>query len=316
MAYVGLCSSFADHTVYPLEQFNNRWVLIPNKIPYIMENICKHRQAIIVDKPTDFFGSISCPLHGWTYNTNGELLGEPADFFEEKKCLRTKELYEKFGLLWSENPQIDWDAIPMRELWNPQNYVYHNSVVMQNTYNIDYYLEAVLDSYHIPYVHPGLSNFCDVSTYQQITGTGFAFQSTKLHAQFKSNPSENYQKFQQHIEQNYANRWQMASIWLVLFPNLIIDHYPGTCIVYSIWPTDTGCYTKLDFLYEDDIAAFDPEFIRLQQACFNESQDEDDILSLRYQKGRTNLAECYTHPMESQINDYYAQNFYQKFMRL
>lgn len=314
MAFIGPKTLYQKNKIYPLEQFKNRLALVTTETPRLVENVCKHRQAIMISEPVDYRGTISCPLHGWTYDQSGVLIGEPSGFFKEQKCLNSSQPWEKYGLLFSEDPQIDWDSIPMKELWNPENYVYSNTVIMECEYDFNFFIEAVLDSYHIPYVHPGLSHFCDVSTYKQQTGKGFAFQTTNLFTPFLKNPSPIYSKFQEHIEKNYPDRWNIASIWLVLFPNIIIDYYPGTCIVYSIWPSEKGCKVILHYHYEDDIVAFDPEFIQLQQACFNESQDEDDILSIKYQQGRTDLSTCYTHPLETQIDDFYEQKEFMKFV--
>src|SRR5215218_9949946 len=50
----------------------------------LLSNICRHRQARMLDgrgtRP-----SIVCPLHRWTYDLTGELLGAP--HFPDKPCL-------------------------------------------------------------------------------------------------------------------------------------------------------------------------------------------------------------------------------------
>lgn len=314
MAFIGSSGKFLKNKIYPLAQTNQKISLVHSDKFFLIDNICKHRQAIILKEEKDYFGIVTCPLHGWTYD-NGILIGEPASFFSESKCLDKKSVFEYNGLLFSEDPMIDWESIPHSNLWNPKNYVYTNTIITDCNYDYEYFMEAVLDSYHLAYVHPGLSSFCDISSYQQESGKGYAFQITKLHQPFLNNASTNYQKFQDHIAKNYPNRWNTASIWLVLYPNLIIDYYPGTCVVYSVWPTANGCRVVLDFHYEDDIAAFDPEFITLQQACFDESQLEDDELSIRIQSGRTNVDECYTHPLESQIDHFYKHKEYQRFIK-
>ena len=54
----------------------------------LLSNVCRHRQALMLNgrgsthgKP----GSIVCPLHRWTYDLHGRLIGAP--HFEQDPCL-------------------------------------------------------------------------------------------------------------------------------------------------------------------------------------------------------------------------------------
>jgi choline monooxygenase len=315
MAFIGPTAIYQKNKIYAIDQTEKKWALSYTDKFELIKNICKHRQAIIVKDEQDYFDTLSCPLHGWSYNS-GKLIGEPAGFFDTEQCLEKKEVYDHDGLLFTQDPQIDFSSIPMKDIWHPSKYVYTNTTVMNLPYKWEYFIEAVLDSYHISYMHPGLSNFCDINSYFQQTGNGWAFQTTNLYSKFKKNPSEIYTNWQDHIQQNYSGRWTVASIWLVIFPNIMIEYYPGTCLVSSVWPNgDNACKFILHHYYEDDIVAFDPEFIKLEQARYMESAIEDDDLSIRIQQGRTSLSECYTHPLESQIKDFYEQTQYHHFIK-
>ncbi|MDZ4098220.1 MAG: Rieske (2Fe-2S) protein, partial [Methylophilaceae bacterium] len=50
----------------------------------LMSNVCRHRQAIMLNGQGNT-QHIVCPLHRWTYNLQGELLGAP--HFEKNPCL-------------------------------------------------------------------------------------------------------------------------------------------------------------------------------------------------------------------------------------
>ncbi|HEU5434789.1 MAG TPA: Rieske (2Fe-2S) protein, partial [Telluria sp.] len=51
----------------------------------VMSNVCRHRQALMLNGRGNS-SNIVCPLHRWTYDLKGELLGAP--FFEEQPCVK------------------------------------------------------------------------------------------------------------------------------------------------------------------------------------------------------------------------------------
>ncbi|NUT15330.1 MAG: Rieske (2Fe-2S) protein, partial [Cupriavidus sp.] len=53
----------------------------------LMSNVCRHRQAIMLNGRGNQ-QNIVCPLHRWTYNLKGELLGAP--HFDKQPCLHLK----------------------------------------------------------------------------------------------------------------------------------------------------------------------------------------------------------------------------------
>ena len=50
----------------------------------LISNVCRHRQALML-KGSGKTRNIICPLHRWTYDTHGKLLGAP--HFEQNPCL-------------------------------------------------------------------------------------------------------------------------------------------------------------------------------------------------------------------------------------
>jgi hypothetical protein len=42
-----------------------------------MSNVCRHRQAIMLQGSGHLNGPIVCPIHRWTYEQGGELIGAP-----------------------------------------------------------------------------------------------------------------------------------------------------------------------------------------------------------------------------------------------
>jgi len=66
----------------------------------LLSNICRHRQAIMLEGRGNA-QHIVCPIHRWTYKTDGELLGAP--HFPQNPCLNLNKspLQNWNGLLFS-----------------------------------------------------------------------------------------------------------------------------------------------------------------------------------------------------------------------
>ena len=66
---------------------NGAWSLINNAGRHdLVSNVCRHRQSIMLKGAGNLpGGTITCPLHRWSYDGEGKLLGTPS--FPEKVCL-------------------------------------------------------------------------------------------------------------------------------------------------------------------------------------------------------------------------------------
>ena len=69
----------------------------------LISNVCRHRQAVILRGRGQVGGQIVCPLHRWTYDLQGQLIGAP--HFEQDPCLnlRNYPLQRWNGLLFEAN---------------------------------------------------------------------------------------------------------------------------------------------------------------------------------------------------------------------
>ena len=57
----------------------------PNAGIWQMSNVCRHRQAIMLQGAGKLEGTVVCPIHRWTYEQSGELIGAP--HFPQNPCL-------------------------------------------------------------------------------------------------------------------------------------------------------------------------------------------------------------------------------------
>ena len=71
---------------YTLPWMDHSKVLVRNESGVeLLSNVCRHRQAIMLEGKGNT-QNIVCPLHRWTYDLKGALLGAP--FFEQNPCVK------------------------------------------------------------------------------------------------------------------------------------------------------------------------------------------------------------------------------------
>ena len=130
----------------------------------LLSNVCRHRQAIMLEGRGNA-RNIVCPLHRWTYNTRGELLGAP--HFPDNPCLNLPKtpLQNWNGLLFAGKRDIAQDLGSLRERADLDfsGYMLDRVEVHECNYNWKTFIEVYLEDYHVVPFHPGLGNFvtCD-----------------------------------------------------------------------------------------------------------------------------------------------------------
>src|SRR6478735_6353161 len=90
-----------DYATLPWENEGRMLVRGPQGIE-LLSNVCRHRQAKMFDGRGNA-DNIVCPLHRWTYDLKGELIGAP--HFSETPCMHLKKtpLQDWNGLLFEQN---------------------------------------------------------------------------------------------------------------------------------------------------------------------------------------------------------------------
>jgi nitrite reductase/ring-hydroxylating ferredoxin subunit len=82
------------------------WSLINNGGKHdLVSNVCRHRQAIMLKGAGTLpGGTITCPLHRWSYDGDGKHLGAPS--FQEKVCMDLpRQGLQRFPLFPRERPR-------------------------------------------------------------------------------------------------------------------------------------------------------------------------------------------------------------------
>src|SRR5919201_1498348 len=112
----------------------------------LLSNVCRHRQAIMLEGHGNA-ENIVCPVHRWTYDLKGELLGAP--FFPESPCvkLHSTPLINWNGLLFAgpRDPRKDLARVTTMADWDFSGYVLDSVRVDEYDINWKTFMETYLE---------------------------------------------------------------------------------------------------------------------------------------------------------------------------
>ena len=282
----------------------------------LMSNVCRHRQAKMLSG-RGHADNIVCPLHRWTYDLKGELIGAP--HFGETPCLNlsTTALQQWNGLLF-ENNGIDIAAL-MKNLsvtkdLNFDGYMLDHVEVHECDYNWKTFIEVYLEDYHVEAFHPGLGNFVSCNDLRWEFGEGYSVQTVGVNAALAKSGSPVYRRWQEEVLRfRNGEAPPYGAIWLTLYPNIMIEWYPHVLVVSTLWPKGPQKTTNVvEFYYPEEIVLFERDFIAAERAAYMETCAEDDEIALRMDAGRRILVDRgvnevgpYQSPMEDGMQHFH-----------
>ncbi len=276
----------------------------------VFHNVCSHRGYKILQKPCNIKNTIRCPYHSWSYNTDGKLIATPhiggmnkhhaKDF--NKSASGLKEIrsavwldliminitnneipFEKYIKPLSDRWSKFWHQKDRKLISHSNDYGYFQ---LKANCNWKFAIENYCESYHLPWVHPGLNTYSKISDHYHIQGlpNRFAGQGTIVYnAQFKGK-----KKFP--CFPNWSKDKKNIAEYVALFPNVMLgvhkDHY------YAYWLEPVNhAYTleHMEIYYVGEEAANSKKFKLLRKQNLNlwrGVQSEDVHIIEGMQEGR------------------------------
>lgn len=274
----------------------------------LLSNVCRHRQSLML-RGRGHGDNIVCPLHRWTYDLKGELLGAP--FFGESPCVQlgATPLTRWNGLLFAgpRDPRKDLERITTLADWDFTGYALDSVRIDEYDVNWKTFLETYLEVYHVNFYHPGLGNFTDCGNFSVDYGEEHSVQIVAAKAGFQNPGTPVYKRWHEACLKQLDGRTpRHGALWASYFPGLTFEWYPNVLIVSHLIPRSPGRTTNVvEFYYPEEIALFEREFIEAQQAAYAETAIEDNEICVRLDAGRRALYEQglddagpYQSPME------------------
>jgi len=266
----------------------------PNAGIWQMSNVCRHRQAIMLQGAGQLQGNIVCPIHRWTYDTAGELIGAP--HFPQNPCLNlNKAKLENWNGLLFKGPRsanADLGGMNVAGEFDFSGYKLDHVEMHECNYNWKTFIEVYLEDYHVVPYHPGLGNFvtCDDLTWQ--FGEWYSVQKVGI-TSLQKDGSPVYGRWQKAVREFYGDRGQtppQGAVWLTYYPNVMVEWYPHVLVVSTVLPMGVHkTMNVVEFYYPEEIVDFEREFIEAERAAYMETAIEDDDIGERMDRGRLAL---------------------------
>lgn len=239
----------------------------------VFHNVCSHRGQLLVREPCKVQGVIRCPYHSWTYGLDGGLRGTPhiggvgrheAPGFEPSR----HGLKPVRSAVWADQVFVDVSGVAppfehcigelvarWRPFWGDDGPDLlrisgdGSTLEMEVQANWKLAVENYCESYHLPWVHPGLNTYSRLQDHYNISGTdGFSGQGVTAYnlvdvagtslPRFPSWPAER----------------ERTAEYVSLFPNLLlglqVDHF-FTLLVRPLSPSRTREELRIYYIGEE-----------------------------------------------------------------
>ena len=280
-----------------------------NKIR-VFHNVCSHRGYKILQKPCNVKNTIRCPYHSWAYNTDGKLIATPHIGGMNKHSVKdfsksTSGLKEIRSAVWLDliminisNNEISFEKYikPLSDRWSKfwpekdRKLIYHSNdygyFQLRANCNWKFAIENYCESYHLPWVHPGLNAYSKIEDHYHIQGlpNRFAGQGTTVYnPRFKGKEKfpcfPNWPKNKAHIAE-----------YVALFPNVMLGIHKDHYYAYWLEPVNHK-YTieHMEIYYVGNQAANSKKFKSLRKQnhkLWKSVQSEDVHIIEGMQEGR------------------------------
>jgi len=210
----------------------------------VFQNTCRHRGMILVEEKGNIRGTIRCPYHSWCYGLDGALratphVGGPGHNIHESIKRDELGLTRLRSYVWRDviyvnvdgnAPEFEVYAAPIMERMKHHTApVYHGGAGSGFSFDVGcnwkLAAENYCESYHLPWIHPGLNSYSRLEDHYHIENEGsFAGQGTNVYRQLSGENGEVFPDFD-----GLPDLWDEGAEYPVLFPNVLLafqrDHF-------------------------------------------------------------------------------------------
>jgi phenylpropionate dioxygenase-like ring-hydroxylating dioxygenase large terminal subunit len=285
----------------------------------LLSNICRHRQAIMLTGKGNA-QSIVCPIHRWTYDLSGKLLGAP--HFANQPCaqLARTPIQNFHGLLFDGPRDIGHDlaGLTLADL-DFSGYMLNRVDLHECRYNWKTFIEVYLEDYHVEPFHPGLGQFVTCNDLRWEFADWASVQFVGINNRLAKPGTRTYERWHQAVLDYYRGEQPPhGAVWLTYYPNVMVEWYPHVLVISTLIPKAADrTLNVVEYYYPEDIALFEPEFVVAEQAAYRETAKEDDEIAERMDAGRKALyaqGRNETGPYQSPMEDG-MQHFHEFYRR-
>jgi len=270
----------------------------------VYQNTCRHRGMILVDAPSNIRGTIRCPYHSWCYGLDGALrstphVGGPGQNLHED--IKRKELgliefpshvYRDVIFVNVSRKAAPFEAYAAKllERWREHDTPLYpgggaSDFTLAVKTNWKLAVENFCESYHLPWIHPGLNAYSRLEDHYHIEEPGaFAGQGTYVYRQLEGKDGETFPDFE-----GLSEFWDEGAEYISFFPNVLFGAQRDHGFAMILMPVGIDETHELTSIYY----GFDPaehpekaELIEKNAALWKGVFEEDIFVVEGMQKGR------------------------------
>jgi len=270
----------------------------------VFQNTCRHRGMILVDEPKNIRRVIRCPYHSWCYDLKGDLkttphVGGPGQNTHEDVCPEDLSLFKIQSYVWHDVVfvNVDGNAEPFevvnkhlmdrwKEFAKPS---YHggetSSFKLTVKSNWKLAVENYCESYHLPWIHPGLNSYSRLEDHYNIEEPNlYSGQGTLVYQQLQNesgNPFPDYE--------GLGNKWNTGAEYIAVYPNVLLGVHRDHTFGIVLEPLSNGETQEHIELYYAEKPEESPEREALRvknSAMWKEIFEEDIFVVEGMQRGR------------------------------
>ena len=304
---------------------------------HVYQNTCRHRGMILVDAKKNIGnGVIRCAYHSWCYSQHGKLVttphvGGPGQNTDPRIDRDTLGLIPIASAMWRDIVfvNISGDAPDFAEYahdvitaWQEfeDQALYHagpdSSFKFDVACNWKLAVENYCESYHLPWIHPGLNSYSRLEDHYHIEKPGrYSGQGTRVYSPQIAEDGSHFPTFD-----DLSDKWDKAAEYIALYPNVLLGVHNDHAFAIILEPKSKGRTVEHVEIYYakpeatgDDFAAMRAANSKMWHGVF----EEDLFVVEGMQKGRSGIyfdggkfspvmdspTHCFHHWVASQIAD-------------
>ena len=220
----------------------------------VFQNTCRHRGMILVEEPRKIEGAIRCPYHSWCYSTEGRLVstphvGGPGQNTHESIDRDLLGLIKVRSHIWRDVIwiNIDGTALPFEDAnadliarWAEfDKPLYHggadSAFQLEVECNWKLAVENYCESYHLPWVHPGLNSYSRLEDHYHIEKPdSYSGQGTLVYRQLKAADGQVFADFE-----DVGEKWNEAAEYISVYPNVLLGVHRDHAFAIVLVPEST-----------------------------------------------------------------------------
>ena len=269
----------------------------------VYQNTCRHRGMVLISERRNIRGTIRCPYHSWCYGLDGQLRSTPhvggpgqnthPDIKRNELGLveiRSHVFMDVVFVNISNNAasfeEVHSDIINQWQEFDKP--LYHNedsSFELTVKSNWKLAVENYCESYHLPWVHPGLNLVSRLEDHYHIENTlKYSGQGSYVYSQLKGKDNEVFPDFD-----GLKKKWNTASEYISLYPNVLLGVHRDHTYAIILEPKSTNKTREHVAIYYASAEATKARFkdLRIKNKFFWEDVFKEDIFVVEgMQEGR------------------------------